>query len=203
MSYLEELKEHYKAVRQRMRKNAIKEPKALPPPTPESTEVLGEGLVTVEAQNKIVTEAITITGTLSSYDHMQTVRLAEELMGSPRLPPLPGLVLHEAGAVRWMRILHAVALQHKTDAEEILGRSRRRSVVMARFEVFYRLRVELAYSYPKIGKLMKKDHSTIVHGVNKVRQKLLDDKRKMADDGDAFLVTHPYQSAIHTDLSAA
>ena len=53
------------------------------------------------------------------------------------------------------------------------------------------------------GKLMKKDHSTIVHGVNKVRQKLLDDMSKMADDGNAFLVNYPDQSVTHTDLSAA
>lgn len=203
MTYQEQLKEHYKAVRKRLMQNAIQERKPLPPPMPASTEKPEAGLVTEEAENKIVTDAITVSDKLSSYNYAQTVRMAEELMGSPRLPPLPGLVLNESGSVRWVRILHAVANHHQIDASEIMGKSRRRSVVMARFEVFYRLRVELAYSYPKIGKLMKKDHSTIVHGVNKVRQKLLDDMSKMADDGDAFLVHYPDQSVTHTDLSAA
>ena len=203
MSYLENLKEHYKAVRKRMLQNAINPPKPLLLPMPVSTKKPEAGLVPESAENKIVTDALTVTDVVMPYDHMQTVSMAEELMGSPRLPPLPGVVINEAGAVRWVRILHAVANHHGIDSDEILGRSRRRNVVNARFEVFYRLRVELAFTYPRIAQLMKKDHSTVLHGVNKLRQKLLDEKRKVADDAGAFLVTHPYQSATHTDLSAA
>ena len=191
MSYQEYLKEHYKAVKKRLLQNAIPEPKALPKPTSESSDPPKGGLVSAKAESKIVSDALTVVTPINSQEAM---RLAEELMNSPKLPPLPGLVLNETGAVRWMRILHAVANKHGIDASEILGRSRRRIVIEARFEVFYRLRVELAFSYLKIAHLMKKDHSTIMHGVNKLRQKLLDERKGMSDDGSAFWPSHPGQN---------
>jgi chromosomal replication initiation ATPase DnaA len=101
-----------------------------------------------------------------------------------------------------MRILHAVARKHEIDADEILGRSRRRAVIDARFEVFYRLRVELAFSYLKIAHLMRKDHSTIMHGVNKLRKKLLDEKRGVADD-ESFLMDNRHQDGVGGELAVA
>ena len=189
MSYEEYLKEHYKQVRKRMLRNAILEKKRLPAPMPSSTNQPKGGLVSENAEGKIVSDALTIVTPVNSHE---ALRLAEELVNSPRLPPLPGLVLNETGAVRWMRILHAVARKHGLDPDDIMGRSRRRIVIEARFEVFYRLRVELAFSYIKIAKLMKKDHTTILHGVNKLRRKLLDAKHKLADD-ETFLMDYSVQ----------
>lgn len=202
MTYQDRLKEHYKAVKLRLMKNALPEKKELPPPMPESPEPQEAGLVSANAEKQIVTEALTVSEVIVPLSHMQTVRLAEELMGSPRLPPLPGLVIDESGAVRWMRILSAVAHKHGINPEDIMGKSRRREIVNARFEVFYRLRVELAFSYKKISHLMKKDHTTVLHGVNKIRQKLLDEQYALINDEGALLVSHPNR-AQHTDLSAA
>lgn len=199
MSYQEYLKQHYKQVRKRMLRNAIPEKKPLPAYTPISKNQQKRGLVSENAEGKIVSDALTIVTPVNSHE---ALRLAEELMNSPRLPPLPGLALHETGAVRWMRILHAVARKHEIDADEILGRSRRRAVIEARFEVFYRLRVELAFSYLKISHLMKKDHTTIMHGVNKLRKKLLDEKHGLADD-EPFLMENRHQDGVGGELAVA
>lgn len=191
MSYHDYLKEHYKAVRKRMLQNAIPEPKALPKPTNESSDLPKGGLVSELQDEQIVSEALTVVRPVNSA---QALRLAEEIENSPRLPPLPGLNLNEPGAIRWMRIIHAVAKKYEVDPEEIMGICRRRIVVVARFEIFYRLRVDLAFSYPKISHIMKKDHSTVIHGVNKIRKKLLDENKRLADDGVAFWPTHPGQN---------
>lgn len=191
MSYLKELQDHYKAVRARINANALKPVKLLPKPTPdlqERAEVFPPpraGLVPENAEGDLVTEALRqVNPEWIGGNHAQAMRIAEEMASSPRLPPIPGLVLNEIGAIRWMRVLHAVAAHHKIGPSEITGTSRRRHVIKARFEVFYRMRVDLNMSYTKISQLMKKDHSTIMHGVNKVRKMLLDRRHGSDDYGD-------------------
>lgn len=191
MSYLKELQDHYKAVRARLRANAIPEVKALPPPTPDllKKEELSNqpkaGLVPEGAEKRIVAEALKQANPYwIGGNHTQAIKIAEEMATAPRLPPLPGLVLDEIGAIRWMRVLHAVAKHHNVDASEITGTCRKRHVAQARFEVFYRLRVDLNLSYTKISQLMKKDHTTVLHGVNRMRRMLLDGSLERADYGD-------------------
>lgn len=210
MSYLEELRTRYKEARKRMERYAIPEPRpvrSLPPPTPKpepEPQVKRPGLVSEKADREIVLKALKVSDIENLCHHSQIYKMAEELMNSPRLPPLPGLVLNETGAIRWMRIMHAVAKQHGIDAKEIMGESRKRHVIVARFEVFYRLRIDLAMSYTKIGCIFHKDHSTIIHGVNKVRQKLLDEKKRLTDDGLSLAVKHSDRGGSHPeDLSAA
>lgn len=173
MSYAEQLKAHYKATRERMRMNAVCKPvqvMRLPPPTlPPKAE---PGLVSESQSEAVVKDALAVT----------YAQAKEEADKYPLLPPLPGLVLNEVGAVRWMRILHAVAQMHKVDAQEILSASRKRHIVNARFELFYRMRTDLAMSYTKIGTLTKRDHTTIMHGVWKVRQKILDADKAKAEN---------------------
>lgn len=202
MSYLKELQEHYKAVKARLNKNVPPPVKALPKPTPDlsvKVEPLSPpslpraGLVPEDAEGRLVTEALREANPYwIGGNHAQAIKIAEQMVTAPRLPPLPGLVLNEIGAIRWMRVLHAVAAHHKISPSEITGKSRKRHVIKARFEVFYRLRVDLNFSYPKISQLMKKDHSTVLHGVNKVRQMLLDRRERSGDYGDPSVGnTHP------------
>jgi hypothetical protein len=193
MSYLKELQEHYRAVKARLNANVPPPVKALPKPTPDLSvkveplippSLPKAGLVPEDAEGRLVTEALREANPYwIGGNHAQAIRIAEQMVSAPRLPPLPGLVLNEVGAIRWMRILHAVAAHHKILPSEITGKSRKRHIIRARFEVFYRLRVDLNFSYPKISQLMKKDHSTVVHGVNKVRQMLLDRRHGSGDDG--------------------
>jgi hypothetical protein len=202
MSYLKELQEHYRAVKARLNANVPPPVKALPKPTPDlsvKVEPLNPpslpraGLVPEDAEGRLVTEALREANPYwIGGNHAQAIRIAEQMVSAPRLPPLPGLVLNEVGAIRWMRVLRAVAAHHKISPSEITGKSRKRHVIKARFEVFYRLRVDLNFSYPKISQLMKKDHSTVLHGVNKVRQMLLDRRERSGDYGDPSVGnTHP------------
>lgn len=203
MSYLKELQDHYKAVKARIRANALPEVKVPPKPMPELLEREEQsgppkaGLVPEGAEGRIVTEALRQSNPeWVGGNHSQAIKIAQEMASAPKLPPLPGLVLNELGSVRWLRVLHAVAKHHNVDASEILGVSRKRHVLHARFEVFYRLRVDLNLSYMKIAGLMKKDHTTVLHGVNRMRAMLLDDLCAESDDG-LLANNPPFASNTH------
>lgn len=203
MTYEQQLKEHYKAVRQRMLKYAKVEKKVLLLPTPEPSVPPKAGLVTEEVEKKIVEEAVQKTHVVLA-DICAAEVLADENPHYPKLPPIPGLVLYEPGAVRWMRILHAVARLHGIEASEILGTSRKKHIINARFEVFYRLRIDLRMSYTKISQLMKKDHTTVLHGVTKFRQLILDRRIEVTEDGHLRFGNHLPEDRTHSlDLSAA
>jgi hypothetical protein len=196
MSYKEELQAHYKAVRKRMLQNAIQQKNPPPPPTPEPSNPPEAGLVTEKSEQAIVDDAMNKTNTF--FSNVQAAKMmAEEIANSPKLPPIPGLVLNEIGAIRWMRVLHAVARQHGVEATEILSHSRQRHVVVARFEVFYRLRIDLGMSYKKIADLMKKDHTTILYGVHKVRKHLLDHSSEVSESGMLRFGKHPAERGTH------
>lgn len=212
MTYLEELRNRYKEARKRMERHAIKEsPHAIsfspPMPKPEPEPVKSApkaGLLSEKSEEEIICKALRVASLEELSRNSQVYKMADELVNSPRLPPLPGLVLDEVGAVRWMRIMHAVAKMHGVPASEVMGKSRENHVVSARFEIFYRLRIDLAMSYAKIGSIFGRDHTTVMHGVRKVRQKLLDEIRKQAEYGSSSLVSPPDQRGTHTpDLSAA
>lgn len=209
MSYLKELQDHYKAVRARINANALPEPKAplrlthdLSPKEEEPPRVPRAGLAPEGADASLVTEALRQSNPeWIGGNHAQAIKIAEEMVGAPKLPPLPGLNLNEPGSVRWMRVLHAVAAHHDVCAKEILGKSRKRHVVNARFEVFYRLRVDLNYSYPKIAMLMKRDHTSVLHAVHKVKENLLDGIKRSADDVCSFAGNHLTAGETHNGQS--
>jgi hypothetical protein len=207
MSYQKQLQEHYKEVKKRLwgRPPApvIIKPKALPPPSapchtrntlPPSPP---PGLLSESEEKAIVQQALNYTSQeryqpfMGGRTRAQEDRFKDELRLSPRLPPIAGLNLNEPGAIRWQRILHAIARQHGVKAEEILSPCRRKDVIRARHEICYRLRIELCFSYEKIAKLMKRDHTSVIHGVYKVRDRLLDEQSKARNDGGPAIVYHP------------
>lgn len=211
MTYAQQLREHYKAVKERLRANAIKPAKALPPPTPDllvesAARCAPEeaGLFPKSAERSLVSDALREVNTSwIGGNYAQAIKIAEEMADAPKLPPLPGLNLSEPGGVRWLRILHAVAAHHEVNVKDILSGSRKKHVINARFEVFYRLRVDLNFSYMKIGTLMKRDHSSVMHGVYKVKESLLDAQNKKTDDERPFAVNHPTVSGSHTNSQSA
>ena len=211
MSYLKDLQNHYKAVRARMQPVVRPVMKALPKPMPASQEKaspskpLKAGLAPEGADTALVTEALRQANPeWVGGNHSQAIKIANEMAAAPRLPLLPGLILNEIGAMRWVRVLHAVAAYHEIDPVEILSTSRKKHVVKARFEVFYRLRVELNFSYPKIAQLMKKDHTTVLHGVTRMKQMLLDGLVERDDDEHSLSVSHSTDSEANLqNLSAA
>lgn len=69
------------------------------------------------------------------------------------------------------RIISIVGERCGIPAREILGEKRRPDLVQARQLAMYLCRELLGHSYPVIGKLFGgKDHSTVMHGVKKIKQ---------------------------------
>ncbi len=50
--------------------------------------------------------------------------------------------------------------------EAVMGRSRLRPIVWARWEVMYWLALELSWSLKAIGEFVGRDHTTVLHGLN-------------------------------------
>jgi len=59
-----------------------------------------------------------------------------------------------------------VALKHGLTRHDILGRVKTTHICRARHEAFYTFR-RRGWSYAEIGRLFGRDHSTIIHGVEK------------------------------------
>jgi hypothetical protein len=65
------------------------------------------------------------------------------------------------------RVADIVALAAEIGAveqDQILGKTRKRPVVRVR-QACYLVARDYRYSYPRIGALMQRDHSTVIHGV--------------------------------------
>ena len=77
-------------------------------------------------------------------------------MSIPRFADSPADVLRRA--------ISRAAEHHGVTVAEIKGRSRLGAVVAARQDVFLALR-ESGWSFPRIGRAMGRDHSTVMHGV--------------------------------------
>lgn len=81
-----------------------------------------------------------------------------------------------AGRTRGMnarRVVEIVGEFFELSSDEILGSRRHKELVYPRQLAMYLIRHELSYSYPKIGKeLGGKDHTTIMHGVDKITKEL-------------------------------
>lgn len=70
---------------------------------------------------------------------------------------------HEDAPVKTVdEIVAEVSLAASIDVEEIRGRSHMRPIVKARHEVWRRVRAELGWSYPMIGKRFAVDYTTVM-----------------------------------------
>ncbi|WP_395652482.1 helix-turn-helix domain-containing protein [Brevundimonas sp.] len=65
-----------------------------------------------------------------------------------------------------------IAEAHRLTLEDILGKSRHKYLVMVRRKCVVMLR-EKGYSTTEIGRIMKRDHSTIVHALQRHKQESL------------------------------
>lgn len=68
--------------------------------------------------------------------------------------------------------LELVARQLGTTHDELVGRVRTRHVVEARQVAMYILRRETGMSFPEIGNLFGRDHSTVVHAAQGVEERM-------------------------------
>ena len=67
-------------------------------------------------------------------------------------------------------IVRAVAARHALPADVILGDTRRREVTVARREVYWLAWQLPEYSLARIGREMRRDHTTVMHGARVVDQ---------------------------------
>lgn len=70
------------------------------------------------------------------------------------------------GAIKQM-----VAMRHNVDVKDIDSNSRRREVVFPRQLAMYLTRRLTERSYPELGRSFKRDHSTVLHGYERIRQR--------------------------------
>lgn len=85
-------------------------------------------------------------------------------------PPKPAFEHPETPSFRIMR---EVSEKHEMTIRQMKGDSRKIRFVKARQEAAYRLRLELGYSLPQIGRLLgKRDHTTILHAIRRHEKNL-------------------------------
>lgn len=76
------------------------------------------------------------------------------------------------------RVLQAVCSHFRVSLAELVGPGRRREVVVPRQVAMYLLRDELGLSLVEIGqRLGGRDHTTVLHGVEKIEQQLTQDEQ--------------------------
>ena len=67
-------------------------------------------------------------------------------------------------------VLETVSLVSGIPVESIRNESRESEIVNARFVAFYLLRTYLFMTHKAIGRLFKKDHSTVMHGLKIINE---------------------------------
>lgn len=63
-----------------------------------------------------------------------------------------------------LKIIKDTAGKYRLTSEQLIGHSRFKELVLARHEAFYLLQRK-GLSTPQIGRLMNRDHSTVIHGI--------------------------------------
>jgi len=71
------------------------------------------------------------------------------------------------------KILEQVANFYGLDKESILDKKRDKRVALPRQIAMYLIRHELNYSFPEIGRQLKKDHSTVMYACDKIEKKIV------------------------------
>jgi hypothetical protein len=64
-------------------------------------------------------------------------------------------------------IIDIICTVHQLEASDFLSTMRHRDIVNARFQMMAILRNQLYYTFEHIGFLFKKDHSSVIHGIDK------------------------------------
>jgi hypothetical protein len=84
------------------------------------------------------------------------------------------------------RVSRLVAASFGVTTGDILGKSRKRDIVLARQVVMYFLHETFGISYPKIGAVLDRDHTTCLHAVEKIKQ-LIEKDRSLASKVERLL----------------
>ena len=72
-------------------------------------------------------------------------------------------------------ILEEVANVYNVSISKLLGNNRTKELVVPRQIAMYLIRSMTGLSLPDIGKKFNRDHSTVLHSINKIEQQVLSD----------------------------
>lgn len=86
------------------------------------------------------------------------------------LPPKPHIVEAIKNQDLYSAIISLVSDSFGTSAKHILSNSRRKDYVLPRHVAIYLLRKVCGYSYPKIGLLFGRDHTSVMHAEGRVNE---------------------------------
>lgn len=81
---------------------------------------------------------------------------------------------------RWTPLSHQIAAfahDRQISYEEIIGPSRTRDIAWARQDCMRYLKDVLDLSLPRIGGLLKRDHTTVLHGIRRSRERAENEHR--------------------------
>lgn len=99
--------------------------------------------------------------------------LYDEPIG-PRRPLFADSIVHPTTKSKARQIVREVAEAHGVTIEEIVSMRRRQPLCDARNEVYWRLRTETTWSFPRIGQFLgDRDHTTVMSGAKK-HQRLME-----------------------------
>ncbi len=84
------------------------------------------------------------------------------------------------------QICAEVGIKHGLTERQVREPSRLHARVAARNEAMWRVRTELAWSYPQIGRWFAKDHTTCRHGILK-HQRAVDYVARLQANNDAIM----------------
>lgn len=93
------------------------------------------------------------------------------------------------------RLIHVCAYVSKVQASEMYSHSRRSVLILPRQVVSYIGVRMMGKTTTEVARIMKRDHSTVVHGVGKIEQRLRDQCPKTTPLVDQVWKT--YQDRIH------
>ena len=93
------------------------------------------------------------------------------------LPPVPAISQHlldqyhlpfvNSSKSRMTAVIRETAEKHGLTEKELMAATRKVNVVKARQEAIYRIRHEVQKSMSEIGRFFNKDHTTILHALEK------------------------------------
>ncbi len=109
-----------------------------------------------------------------AYANIKSVNISLEVA----MEALKGLIKEKRNNVTVDDVIEAVADHFKIKPHDIKSERRMQSIALPRQIAMYIARTKLNYSYPELGeKFGGKDHSTIIHGVRKIEEKIKKDSQ--------------------------
>jgi len=87
----------------------------------------------------------------------------------PELPPIP------ARGADYTEALRCVATAYTISVTELVGSDKHKQVAEARTVAYWLLRTQTRLSFPEIGRVLHKDHTSAMSGVKRCERKRTED----------------------------